>query len=130
MRKKLRRSNVGYIFGVRSACGARFFNPEKGELIMYNKNDNSIQTARVGIDVLTVFLCLACIAGSVYLIIFGETALGILLLFAGLGLIWVGWIFIRLVIDFFTDIKLIRNKLYGENNDALDRFYDIGPKDE
>lgn len=69
MRKKLRRSNVGYIFGVRSACGARFFNPEKGELIMYNKNDNSIQTARVGIDVLTVFLCLACIAGSVYLII-------------------------------------------------------------
>ena len=51
-----------------------------------------------------------------------DSAVWLLLAFLGTFFIWLAWIFARLYLSYLCDIKLIRNKLYGADNDRLAAF--------
>ncbi len=92
---------------------------------MFEKNDKLLSIARVinnvvawiGIigGVLTgIILC--CIEYGDYL------SLGLSLLFCVPVFSALGWMVLRLILNYFCDIKLIRNKLYGVGNGDLYAF--------
>ena len=55
---------------------------------------------------------------------------GIALILFGSLVFWSIWIFSQLVFSTICDIKLIRNKLYGLNNDNLQSFMDEDDDDD
>lgn len=53
---------------------------------------------------------------------YGMLEIGLPILFCGPFLFWIAWLAIRLHLTHLCDIKLIRNKLYGIENNALNAF--------
>lgn len=110
---------------------------------MFKKNDKALYRVRgfikgvlIVINVLAIFVGLICILISFDSSII-EAEAGILmqlqipmqasLIACGIFLILVipiisviVWMFYNLLFSFMIDVKLIRNKLYGENNSQLD----------
>lgn len=88
---------------------------------MFEKHDKELMTARILITILIVILAIAFLVDGIILAIQSG---GILFLRTVVGwfICWVLWILARLYLSYLCDIKLIRNKLYGESNDALEPF--------
>ncbi len=91
---------------------------------MFEKNDRMLLTMNIVVNgfyfvslavVLITGITLSAIHKSglyfiiAFFILFTETLL---------------WVAMKLLLSFFCDVKLIRNKLYGENNDDLKVFFE------
>ena len=88
---------------------------------MFEQNDKPLLKARIIIIGLLWILAAGALAmGIAYAVLIH----GIYILVAPLSWIglWIIWILARLLLSYFCDIKLIRNKLYGESNDNLSPF--------
>lgn len=89
---------------------------------MFEKNDKQLLTARIFLNVITwIFVIAGIVCGIVYLVN-NFIVTGLLFLLLVPFLIWIMWVFARLYLTYLCDIKLIRNKLYGTENDNLKVF--------
>lgn len=89
---------------------------------MFEKNDRALLTVRKILIVIICIFAVLSLAEGIILTINYKNGAYFFLTFAGWFLCWLVWIFARLYLSYLCDIKLIRNKLYGEDNDALDVF--------
>ena len=81
---------------------------------------------RTVINVVAIVFAVLCLVGAIILAV-EENALYILVGVAGVFLSWLMWIVSYLCLTFLCDVKLIRNKLYGEDNSALAKFIEDAP---
>lgn len=89
---------------------------------MFEKNDKQLLTARIFLNVITwIFVIVGIVCGIVYLVD-NSIVTGLLFLLLVPFLSWIMWVFSRLYLTYLCDIKLIRNKLYGTENDNLKVF--------
>lgn len=89
---------------------------------MFEKNDKQLLTMRILLNVVTIiFVLLGVIFGIIYLAN-DAIALGLVFLLLIPFLCWLMWVVARLFLTYLCDIKLIRNKLYGVDNDNLKVF--------
>ncbi len=88
---------------------------------MFKKNDEALLLARALILVAIVILAVGSLVMGIVLAVTVNAVL-FLLTFAGLFLCMLLWVFSSLFLSYLCDIKLIRNKLYGESNDGLKEF--------
>lgn len=88
---------------------------------MFEKNDKALLTARIIINVIIGIFALLSLVMGIVLAVLVYWAL-FLTAVAGWLLCWIMWIFSSLYLSYLCDIKLIRNKLYGEDNDGLEAF--------
>ena len=89
---------------------------------MFEKNDKQLLTVRILVNVGT---WIGAIGGVIIGIVFSATGLlevGLPILFGLPILSWVMWMYARLRLCYLCDIKLIRNKLYGVDNENLKVF--------
>ena len=88
---------------------------------MFERNDKALLTTRtIVIVIIGIFAVLSLVLG----IVLAVEIDGVYFLFAFVGwfFCWLAWVFARLYLSYLCDIKLIRNKLYGESNYGLDVF--------
>ena len=88
---------------------------------MFERNDKALLTTRVIVMVVIGFFVVASFAGGIALAVLVHGAL-FLVTFVGWFFCWLMWVFARLYMSYLVDIKLIRNKLYGESNEDLEVF--------
>ncbi len=89
---------------------------------MFERNDKALRTAHTLFTVfLWIFLILCLICGVVCSVVL-ESGWYVLIALFGLLVCFLGWIVNMLIFSFLCDIKLIRNKLYGESNEGLNDF--------
>ena len=89
---------------------------------MFERNDKQLLTVRILVNVGT---WIGAIGGVIIGIVFSATGLlevGLPILFGLPILSWIMWMYARLRLCYLCDIKLIRNKLYGVDNDNLKVF--------
>ena len=91
---------------------------------MFDKSDKVLLTFRVlaMVFIIVVFLC-GIVGGIILCISEQSLVIGILVLVIMPFLCWFMWLFNRLVVSYLCDIKLIRNKLYGLDNDKLSNIF-------
>ena len=89
---------------------------------MFEKNDGTLFTARVILNVVVWIFVLAGVISGIILLVNESTALGLVMLLLVPFLSWLMWVVARLFLTYLCDIKLIRNKLYGIDNDYLQAF--------
>ena len=88
---------------------------------MFYKNDKSLLTARIILIVVISIMTAGCVLSGIILAVLLDAIY--LLIAAGGGLFcWLGWVVARLYLSYLCDVKLIRNKLYGIDNDSLQAF--------
>lgn len=88
---------------------------------MFERNDRALLITRIIIMVtIAIFAVLSLVMGIVLAVVID----GVYFLFALAGWFacWLLWVGARLYLSYLVDIKLIRNKLYGENNEDLEAF--------
>lgn len=88
---------------------------------MFERNDKALLTTR---KIVMVIIGIFAVAFFVMGIVLAVLVHGALFLTAFLGwfLCWLCWVWARLYMSYLCDIKLIRNKLYGESNEGLEVF--------
>lgn len=89
---------------------------------MFEKNDKQLLTMRILLNVVTFIFVLAGIISGIILLVNDSIALGLGMLLLVPFLSWLMWVVARLFLTYLCDIKLIRNKLYGVDNDNLKVF--------
>lgn len=89
---------------------------------MFDKNDRTLLTVRALANVFTIIFIACCVIAGIVLASYGMLEIGLPILFCGPFLFWIAWLAIRLHLTHLCDIKLIRNKLYGIENSALNAF--------
>ena len=89
---------------------------------MFEKNDGTLFTARVILNVVVWIFVLAGVISGIILLVNESTALGLVMLLLVPFMSWLMWVVARLFLTYLCDIKLIRNKLYGIDNDYLQAF--------
>lgn len=92
---------------------------------MFDKNDRLLLTAKLVLNIIAVLcIVIGIIAGIVIIAIqdgaFWTIGLTILLCVPISGAL--GWLILRLWLNYLCDVKLIRNKLYGIDNHLLNDF--------
>lgn len=88
---------------------------------MFQRNDKALLTTRIIIMVIiSIFAVLSLVMGIVLAVLINGAMF--LTAFAGWFLCWIIWVIARLYLSYLCDIKLIRNKLYGESNEGLEMF--------
>lgn len=91
---------------------------------MFDKSDKALLTFRVLAKVFIIVVFLCGIVGGIILCTSEQSlVIGILVLVIMPFLCWFMWLFNRLVVSYLCDIKLIRNKLYGLDNDKLSNIF-------
>lgn len=89
---------------------------------MFEVNDKFLRTVRVILNVWVWVGAIACVICGIVLSALGMIEMGLPILFVGPFACWFSWVFGRLYLSHLCDIKLIRNKLYGEGNENLEIF--------
>lgn len=89
---------------------------------MFEKNDRFLLAADSIANILFVLFIVACIVAGIVLCVMELVVLGLCVLFFGSLLMGFMWLITKLLLSFFCDIKLIRNKLYNNKNDGLSDF--------
>ena len=87
---------------------------------MFERNDKYLLWVRIIYNVVLIICAVAFVVAGIILAM--AEPLYLLLSFGGLFVCWLGWVFISLYLSYLCDIKLIRNKLYGQSNDNLSVF--------
>lgn len=98
---------------------------------MFRKNDNALLKTRT---IIMITLIVVAVLNTVFWLVMAilsseASAIITYILFMLLGLLfcWLTWIIAKLYLSYLCDVKLIRNKLYGESNDNLEAFLDKYP---
>ena len=88
---------------------------------MFKRNDKALRISRIIFIVIIVIIAVLSLVTGIILAVDYE---GVYFLFTFVGwfLCWIMWVFTRLYLSYLVDIKLIRNKLYGESNEELEVF--------
>lgn len=89
---------------------------------MFERNDKQLLTVRILLNIVTWIFVLAGIISGIILLVNDSIALGLVMLFLVPFLSWLMWVVARLYLTYLCDIKLIRNKLYGIENENLSVF--------
>ena len=89
---------------------------------MFEKNDKQLLTVRIILNVVTAVLAAGGIIAGMVLSALDMLDIGLPILFVVPFISWLMWVFVRLHLSHLCDIKLIRNKLYGVENDNLKVF--------
>ena len=89
---------------------------------MFEKNDKQLLTVRILLNIVTCIFVLAGIISGIILSTSGSVSIGLILMFLVPFFSWLMWVAARLYLTYLCDIKLIRNKLYGVDNDNLKVF--------
>ena len=89
---------------------------------MFERNDKQLLTVRIITNVVTCILVIVGIIVGIVLSALGMLEIGLPILFVVPFLSWLMWVYVRLHLSHLCDIKLIRNKLYGVDNDNLKVF--------
>ena len=89
---------------------------------MFEENDKQLLTMRIITNVVICIIAAASILVGIILSATTSNALFLLIAVGGAFLSWLAWVTARLYLSYLCDIKLIRNKLYGVNNDNLKVF--------
>lgn len=89
---------------------------------MFEKNDKQLLTMRIIVNVVICIIAAASILVGIILSATAGNALFLLIAVGGAFLSWLAWVVARLYLSYLCDIKLIRNKLYGVDNDNLKVF--------
>lgn len=89
---------------------------------MFEKNDKQLLTMRIIVNVVICIIAAASILVGIILSATASNALFLLIAVGGAFLSWLTWVVARLYLSYLCDIKLIRNKLYGVENDNLKVF--------
>ena len=89
---------------------------------MFEKNDKQLLTVRIILNVVTAILVAGGVIAGIVLSALGMLDIGLPILFVVPFISWLMWVFVRLHLSHLCDIKLIRNKLYGVENDNLKVF--------
>ena len=92
---------------------------------MLQKYDKVLLIARIICVVLIGFLFVVVFAVSIYGMIELHWAF-VFLIPVGWFSVWVLWVFLRLILSFFCDVKMIRNKLYEKENDYFAEYLQDG----
>ena len=88
---------------------------------MFERNDKALLTTRIIVMVIIgIFAVLSLVMGIVLAVLVHGAMF--LIAFVGWFFCWLLWVFARLYLSYLCDIKLIRNKLYGESNNDLEVF--------
>lgn len=90
---------------------------------MFKRNDYALKVARI-LLIISVILgsILSFVLGIVYAVKYEWWHIYIIP--SGWLSCFIIWIFGRLILSFFCDVKLIRNKLYDEDNFNLEEFFE------
>ena len=89
---------------------------------MFEKQDSILLTIRFVVNLL---LILTGVAGIIFGIVFAvieDVLIGLLIMFLVPVSCFFAWLFWKLLFSYLCDIKLIRNKLYGTDNNNLQVF--------
>ena len=89
---------------------------------MFERNDKQLLIVRILLNVVTWIFVLAGIVVGIVLSALGMLEIGLPILFVVPFLCWLMWVYLRLHLSYLCDVKLIRNKLYGVDNDNLKVF--------
>ena len=89
---------------------------------MFEKNDKQLLTMRIIVNVVICIIAAASILVGIILSATASNALFLLIAVGGAFLSWLTWVVARLYLSYLCEIKLIRNKLYGVENDNLKVF--------
>lgn len=89
---------------------------------MFEKNDKQLLTMRIIVNVVICIIAAASILVGIILSATASNAVFLLIAVGGAFLSWLTWVVARLYLSYLCDIKLIRNKLYGVDNDNLKVF--------
>lgn len=92
---------------------------------MFEKHDKALLNAKKVILILLSIIATASFVLSIVLSIMLKSGLYFLVFFPCLIACLLGWVFYSLILTFYCDIKLIRNKLYGESNKNLSEYFAI-----
>ena len=88
---------------------------------MFERNDKALLTTRIIVMVTIGIFAVLSLALGIALAVVIE-GVYFLFSFAGWFLCWLLWVIARLYMSYLCDVKLIRNKLYGESNAGLEVF--------
>ena len=88
---------------------------------MFERNDKALLTTRIIVMVTIGIFAVLSLALGIALAVVIE-GVYFLIAFAGWFLCWLMWVVARLYMSYLCDVKLIRNKLYGESNTGLEVF--------
>lgn len=88
---------------------------------MFEKNDRILFIMRFVINVVSLVIGILCIIWGIVLAA-KNVPYGFIIIFAGPVSACLFWLVWQLLFSYFCDIKLIRNKLYGLDNDDLSAF--------
>ena len=85
---------------------------------MFKKIDKALSYMQTITSILFMLLGIAVLLGGAFVL---EIGIQFSLLVWGIGalLVWLAWITNNLILSFLCDIKLIRNKLYNQDNKDL-----------
>ena len=89
---------------------------------MFEKNDRILFAAKIILYFAIFIFAVASLVLGIVLSIVMESRALFLVAFAGWFVCLLMWVFSKLLLSYLCDIKLIRNKLYGESNAKLERF--------
>ena len=89
---------------------------------MFEKNDKQLLTVCILLNIVTCIFVLAGIISGIILSTSGSVSIGLILMFLVPFFSWLMWVVARLYLTYLCDIKLIRNKLYGIENENLSVF--------
>lgn len=89
---------------------------------MFDKNDEQLLTVRIITNLVTLIFVIVGIVLGIVFSAMGNIEIGLPLLLLVPFLSWLMWVYIHLHLSYLCDIKLIRNKLYGVDNDNLKIF--------
>lgn len=92
----------------------------------FGKNDKLLFHASIAVDVFGILDAIACVIYSIVTIVNAtqsnatmQIAWGIISIPLGLVLSFIAWVFMKVVINLYCDVKLIRNHMYSIDNDYL-----------
>lgn len=88
---------------------------------MFEKNDRILFIMRFVINVVSLLIGFLCIVLGIVLAT-QNVPYGFIIIFAGPVSACFFWLVWQLLFSYLCDIKLIRNKLYGQDNDDLSIF--------
>lgn len=89
---------------------------------MFGKNDKALLAARIILIVVISILTTGCVLAGIIMTIVDENLIFLLISAGGALFCWLAWVIARLYLSYLCDVKLIRNKLYGIENDNLQVF--------
>lgn len=89
---------------------------------MFRENDKYLLIARIVINILACIAAVGCVITGIVYMTKDLVKEGIIILFFGLLGCAVFWLFLRLLLSYLCDVKLIRNRLYEQGNENLEAF--------